>query len=243
MSNLLSTLARTLLLDETAYQEWRERPNLFLRGIVLIVLVSMIAGLLSFMITLWNEVRPINATAIGEEIQRSLEMQSRFNPSLRDPEVQKAVTEIMDTIVPMISDIADVPTPLPRGIGGFLRSLGRWLSQAAVAIGGWLFYGALVLIAANLLGGSAKLPDFLGMVSLYAVPGLLGLFQPIPCLGELLALVGAVWGIVVYIKATSVVTRLDAGRAILAVLAPAIALFVLAFLFALLWVFWLSFIF
>ena len=49
------------------------------------------------------------------------------------------------------------------------------------AWGGWMLYGVLVLIAANLLGGSAKIPDFLGMIALYAVPALLGVFSVIPC--------------------------------------------------------------
>ena len=238
MGNLLSTLARTLILDDSAYQEWRERPNLFLRGIVLIVLVSMIAGLLSFVLILWGEIRPV--AQVEREIRRSLEAQSRFNPYLQDPETQKMIT---DFVLPMVSDIANVRTPLPRGIGGFLKAISRWLSQAMISIGGWMFYGALVLIVVNLLGGSAKLPDFLGMVSLYAIPGLLALFQPIPCLGGLLTFVGAVWGILIYIKATSVIARLDAGRAIVAVIAPFIVLSLLAFLLALSWAVWLTFIF
>jgi hypothetical protein len=46
-------------------------------------------------------------------------------------------------------------------------------------------------------------------------------------LGALLAFVGTVWSIVVYMKATSVAGKLDTGRTILAVLAPLFSLIVL----------------
>jgi hypothetical protein len=122
-------------------------------------------------------------------------------------------------------------------------AVGSWLSRALVAIGGWLFYGALVLIAANLLGGSAKLPDFLGMVSLYAIPGLLAIVSPLfPCLC-IFGLIGAIWSIVVYVKATAVATGLDGGRAVLAVIAPAVVLWLLGMLVGALAVVWLAIIF
>jgi hypothetical protein len=132
---------------------------------------------------------------------------------------------------------------LPRGLVGFFNSFGSWLSRALTAIGGWLFYGVLVLLFVNLLGGSAKLPEFLGTVALYIVPGLLVLFQPIPCIGWLLALVGTIWSIVVYMKATSVASGLDTGRTILAVLAPIFALFVLGMVLVALVVLWFVIIF
>ncbi|NIV32097.1 MAG: hypothetical protein GWN58_22240, partial [Anaerolineae bacterium] len=113
---------------------------------------------------------------------------------------------------------------------GFLNAVGGWLARSVAAIGGWLFYGALVLIAVRLLGGKAKLPVFLGTVAVYIVPGLLAILQPIPCLGLVLALVGTVWSIVVYMKATSVVTGLDAGRSIVAVVAPILVITALSIL-------------
>ncbi len=243
MADLLRTLGRAMLLDDQAYQAWRERPNLFLRGIVLIVLVSLVAGILSFAVTLWLQIKPVDVASIEESIHQSLEWQLRFNPSFQDPAVRNMAEEMLNAIVPMITDIAAVQAPLPRGISGFLTALSQWLSRAMIAVGGWMFYGALVLIFVNLLGGSAKLPDFLGMVALYAVPGLLGLLQPIPCLGGTLVFIGTVWGIVVYIKATSVIGGLDAGRAILAVVAPIFVLFLLALSLVVLWGLWLGFIF
>ena len=223
MGSLLNTLWRTVILDDAAYQEWRERPNVFLRGIILIIVVSLVAGLISFAVNLVSQVQPVNV----DKMMADMTAWQEFVPVPLDPEFQEMWEGMVDVMVPMIRDLSEVRAPLPRGIAGFFNSFGTWLSRALTAIGGWMFYGVLVLLFVNLLGGSAKLPEFLGTVALYIVPGLLVLFQPIPCLGWILAFIGTVWSIVVYMKATSVAGGLDTGRTILAVLAPLFSLFVL----------------
>jgi hypothetical protein len=81
------------------------------------------------------------------------------------------------------------------------------------------------------------------MVSLYVIPGLLGLLRPVPCLGALLAFVGLIWGIVVYVKAISVASDLDVGRSVLAFFAPLIILVLLGILLATLIVVWMVIVF
>jgi hypothetical protein len=240
MGDLLSTVLRTAILDDSAFQEWQERPNVFLRGIVLIIIVSLVAGLAVFAVNLVAGVSPVDVAGIEEGIQQSLDWQYRLNPGMQDPEVQEIVEGVLDTIVPMVSELSDVDAPLPKGITGFFNAFGGWLSRALTAIGGWMLYGALVLIFVNLLGGSAKLGEFLGTVSVYVVPGLLGLFSPILCLGPLAAFIAMVWSIVVYIKATSVVGKLDGGRAILAVVAPFFCVLFLGILLAALLFLWIA---
>jgi len=242
MSAMLNTLLRTVILDDSAYQEWRERPNLFQRGIVLIAIVILIAGLIVFAVNLVNLVRAPNLDKIEAEIRQGFEMSTRFNPAMQNmpPEVQEMMDGMVEVIVPMVSDLSQIEAPLPRGISGFFQAAGAYLTRVLAALGGWLFYGALVLIAANLLGGSAKLPDFLGTVALYIVPGLLAVLRPIPCLGGLLALVGTIWSIVVYVKAVSIATDLDAGRSILAVFAPFIVMVLLGVLLSVMAVAWLA---
>jgi hypothetical protein len=239
MGSLLNTLWKTVILDDAAYQEWRERPNIFLRGIILIIVVSLVAGLLTFAFNLYNQITPVKADKIVENMTQW----QQWLPVELDPEFQEAWQGMVDVMVPMIRDLSEVQAPLPRGIVGFFNSFGSWLSRALAAIGGWIFYGVLVLLFVNLLGGSAKLPDFLGTVALYIVPGLLVLFQPIPCVGGILAFVGTVWSIVVYMKATSVAGNLDTGRTILAVLAPIVSIFVLGIVMAALVGLWFAIIF
>jgi hypothetical protein len=243
MGELLGTLFRTAILDDAAYEDWRERPNLFLRGLILIIAVSLIAGLISFAVSFVAQARPVDLTGIEDGIMESFEMQERFNPAFQDPEMRKMMEQMFDTIVPMVQDIAEIEAPLPRGITGFFKAFGAWLSRALTAIGGFLFYGALVLLFVNLLGGTAKLPEFYGMAALYIIPGLLGLLSPIPCLGALLVFIGMVWSIVVYIKATSVVSGMDGGRSVLAVLAPFFALVLLGVVLSILAVAWFAILF
>ena len=238
MSSLINTLWRSVILDDDAYRDWRERPNIFLRGILLILIITLIAELIPFAVNLWNQVTVPDARQIREQIRESMDLQYQFNPVYEDPEVREMAEESIDAMIGMITDIMAIRPPLPRGVSGFLTALGGWLTRAVGAIGGWLLYGAMVLICVNLLGGGATLREFYGTSALYAVPGLLAILQPVTCVGPLLALVGAIWSIVVYVKATSVVSDLDGGRATVAVLAPAIVLTLAALLLGLLVILW-----
>ena len=242
MGSLLNTLWRSVILDDGALQDWSERPNVFLRGIVLIILVTLVAEIIVFGVNLVNQVQPVDLTVIPEEMNRWYEDQSEWMPDM-DPEFRKFWEGTMDVMFPMFRELSEIDTPLPQGITGFFNAVGSWLARSVAAIGGWLFYGALVLIAVRLLGGRAKLPVFLGTAAVYIVPGLLAIFQPIPCIGILLALVGTVWSIVVYMKATSVVTGLDTGRSIVAVVAPFLAIAALSVLVFGMIMVWLAIIF
>jgi hypothetical protein len=243
MSSLIRTLWRTVILDDDAYREWRERPNLFLRGIVLILIITLIAELIPFVVNLSNQVSLPDPQGIGEQIRESLDLQYRFNPVYQDPEVREMVEGSIDALVPMITDIMGIQPALPRGVGGFLTALGNWLTRAVAAIGGWLFYGALVLLCVKLLGGTATLQEFYGTAALYVLPGLLAILEPVPCVGPLLALVGTIWSIVVYVKATMAASGLDGGRATVAVLAPAVVLALAGLFLGLLAVLWLIILF
>lgn len=247
MGSLVNTLLRTLVLDDSAYQEWRERPNLFLRGIVLIVLVSLVAGLISFAVTLVEQVKPVDIDEIEASIYESFEWQYQFNPSMQDPEVREMMDDMVDVILPMVADLSDVSTPLPRGINGFFTAVSGWLSRAVNgsiwSLLYWMAYGALMLIVVNLLGGSAKLTDFLGMTSLYVIPGLLLLLGWVPCVGLLLVLIGLIWSAIVCWKAVAVASGLDGGKALVALLAPVVVIVLLGMVMAALWFAWFAIIF
>lgn len=243
MNSLWGTLLRVTILDNNAYEEWRKRPNLFLRGIVLILVVSLAAGIVSFTVNLATLARPVNVAGIESEMKRWFETQSQFYPGMQAPEVREAMEEMMDSLIPMIRDIASIRSPLPRSLSALFQATGGWISRTLIAIAGWLFYGALVLVFVNLLGGTARLPEFLGMVSLYVIPGLLGILSPVPCLGTILVLVGALWGIIIYVKAVSFTTGLDIGPSILAVVAPLLVLVLLGLVVGVLLLFWLVLLF
>lgn len=243
MGSLLKTLWRAMILDDAAYEQWREPPNLFLRGIVLIIVVTLVAGLLSFAVDLVDRVSPVKLGDVEEGMREAYKWMTVLIPESDVAEFKEVWDEMFGIIPAMVRDVSAVKSPLPRGIVGFFQAFGSWVSRAATAIGGWMFYGVLVLIFVNLLGGSAKLPEFLGTVALYTIPGLLALLAPIPCLGWLLVLVAMVWSIVVYMKATSVAGNLDTGRTIVAVLAPFFSLIILGIVLGTLFGLWFALLF
>jgi hypothetical protein len=120
-------------------------------------------------------------------------------------------------------------------------------------LGGFLAYAIWVMLAAKLLGGTGRLQEFLGTTALSGLPYLLLVLEKVPCLGGLLGLVAWVWSTLIWIAATAVVhgwatpvppggTPLATaeggveryhvrwGKAILAVILPALALVVLGLL-------------
>ena len=138
MGSLLNILWKSVLLDDAAIREWHERPNVFLRGLVLIVLISLIAEIAVFGVNLVTQIQPVDLTSIPEDMSEWYELQDRWMPEM-GPEFRKAWEGMMDVMVPMFRDLSEIEAPLPRGIVGFLDAVGSWLARAVSAIGGWLF--------------------------------------------------------------------------------------------------------
>jgi hypothetical protein len=127
-----------------------------------------------------------------------------------------------------------LPRPLPKAIGGFLQTLGSWISAPFTHLGSWMGYAIWVLLFAKLMGGLGDTRRFLGLTALYAVPNLLGFFSFIPFLGGVIAFAGAVWGWVVFAKAVEQGQEFTMGKAILVAILPVIVMFVVIFLFTIL---------
>jgi hypothetical protein len=132
---------------------------------------------------------------------------------------------------------------LPRPVGQFFQALGGWAGRPLGMLGGFLAYAIWVMLAAKLLGGTGRLQEFLGTAALSGLPYLLLILEKVPCLGGLLGLVAWIWSTLIWIAATAVVHgwatplataeggveryQVRWGRAVLAVILPALALIVL----------------
>ena len=112
------------------------------------------------------------------------------------------------------------------------QALGGWVTGALGHLGGFLAYAVWVLLFARLMGGNGGVDRFLGLAALFAIPNLLSIFSPIPCVGPFLAFIGWLWGVAVYVKAVQVSQRLDTGKALLAVILPALILAVIVMIVA-----------
>lgn len=224
-----------------------ERPDAFMRGLLVVVAVALIAGLPALVSGIAAGFRP----AAIEPAEAQLNLTGAFDmmrPWLRASGLPEALIEQAveaaqgNTMMAgsVAAEIQQLPTALPRPVAQAFKSIGAWLSRpfagspfplAVASLATWLGYGILVMLFAKLLGGRGTLHGFFGATGFYAAPHVLGVFLPVPVLGAILSFVGVVWGLVIYCVATAASHRLSAGRALVAVFAPLIAVLALVALF------------
>lgn len=233
MAELIQICRGGLLLEDEAFYRLKRSADVFVRGLLIIVAVSLIVGLVTSAISFVREVTgPPPEVAIQEvkqNIRQGFQMAERFGAPI-DPEVEKVIETYMDAgfrIGARVAKVAKTTTPLPSPIGNLFEAVGKFVSYPFGWMATWMFYGLLVLVFAKLMGGRATIQQMLGTTSLVAVPHLLDLFAFIPCLGSLLSLVAFFWGLVIYVKATAVANEFGLGKAVLAVLLPIIIAFLL----------------
>ncbi len=238
MKEMLILMRDAALLREPAMEAFRDRKDAMKRGVAILLACFLIAGSLAGLINLVNNVRPFDAEQadqIRQQFSQSFD-QMEFYGTM-DPNAQVFLDQFsqdFETGLRMGVEIASVPAPLPKGVAGFFTALGGWVTTAFGRLMAFLAYGIWVLLFAKLLGGNGGVDRFFGLTALFAVPNLLGIFAPIPCVGPMIAFVGWIWGVVVYIKAVQVSQRFTTGRAIAAALLPAVILIVIAAIVALL---------
>ena len=228
MNSVLILMRDAALLREPALETFRDRKDAMKRGIAILLACFLIAGSLAALISLVSHVRPFGAEQADQIRQEVLQGFEQFELSgAMDQDAQLFIDQFKENLesgLRMGVEIASIPAPLPRGIAGFFAALGGWLTTAFGRLTAFLAYGIWVLLFAKLLGGNGGVDRFFGLTALFAVPNLLSIFAPIPCVGPMIAFVGWVWGVVVYIKAVQVSQRFTPGRAVVAALLPAVIL-------------------
>ncbi|NOZ27337.1 MAG: hypothetical protein GXP39_04695 [Chloroflexi bacterium] len=242
------TFRGVMTLRTETFVSFRDDPGGLRRGIVWLIAVTLIAGSLVFVTDLAQSLRPVEVQieAMQQGMEEGLRQMQRFMPpGSVPPEVLDQITEGFKVGVKIATEIASLPTILPRPIAAFLESLGEWWSTPFARMGRWLGYALWVMLAAKLLGGRGGLRGFLATTSLYAVPQVITILRPVPFLGALLGWIAAVWGWLIYVKATAVahgwvetvptesgevLERTRWGRAIAAVLLPLLVCVILALL-------------
>lgn len=232
MSALLITLRDIALLRTPAYEQFRDRKDAMKRGVLILLACFLLAGSVSSAVTFVQGVRVVDveeADRLSQEFQRSMELWQQTTPQ-QDESSQLFMEQFSDYFLRGMRiglAIDSLETPLPRGLARWFQALGGWVTGALAQLGAFLGYAIWVLLVARLMGGNGGVDRFLGLTALFAIPNLLSIFMPIPCVGPFLAFVGWLWGVVVYVKAVQVSQRLDLGRALLAAILPALILAVI----------------
>lgn len=225
------------------------RPDAFLRGFLLIVAIALIAGLPALVLDVAGGMQPEEQadalaarSSVREATERVMPLLERMGlpPGERD-QMLAQITQGFDLGLYIGAETAALPTALPEPFGAVFRAAGGWLSQpfadsgfplAAAVLGTWLGYGVWVMLCARLLGGRGTLHGFFGATALFALPHVLGVFGRVPVVGAILGFVAFVWGVAIYVKATSVSHQLPIARALMAVAAPVLVIMALIALLA-----------
>ncbi len=224
VGEMLQLARGALLLDTQTFAAQREAPDTFRKGVLLIVIITLLAGSLSFAVSTVKGFLPPKWDAQREKVGNQISQVFEFLPFEMDTKTERMVVGSIEAGLDIGFEIAQLPTPLPRPVKGFLQALGGWITAPLLRLGGWMGYAFWVLLVAKLLGGRATLSQMLGCTALYVAPQILTILQVVPCLGAILGFVAFIWGLVIYVKATAVANELSLGRALLAAVLPAAVL-------------------
>jgi len=231
----------SLLLRTASLAALRDRPDLFRQGLLILVAISLIVGLVGSATGLVSELQAPPPEEAGRQVRESFRqgMEQAWGTTNLPPEVERQIKEVFEAGLDIWLTIAKLPTPIPQPAGHILKAVGHFLSTPFDWLGGWMAYTLLVAIAAHLMGGRASVQQMLGLTAFYAIPHLLDILPPllglIPVAGpplqaltSVIVGVGAwVWGLLIYIAATTVASEFDWARGVLAVLAPVLLLIAL----------------
>ena len=231
MNDMLKTVWGVLTLKTATFERLRDDPNGIRKGVLLIAIISLFVAIPGFIDDLIQGSRPFDAAAIEREFMAGFEPAMQFWP----PEVREQFKGSIDVGLRIAASIAALPTRLPRPASAVLEALGNFLSRPFGWLGAWLSYLIWVMLFAKLLGGSGGIREMMATTSLFALPGVLGFFGFVPCLGFILWLIAFAWGVVIYTKGIAVANGFDGLKAVVAVFLPAVlaVLFALGLLFTL----------
>jgi len=234
IKGLLRTARGALLLDEETFMKFKASHNVFARGILLIVVVSLIVSLFGSAVHLVGGLTAPPFSVQRRSIEQEISRAFRSMPDM-DADMEMFEEMILDWTsigLDIAESIHRLPTPLPRPAGSILRAIGSAISAPLLRLSGWMFFTLIVFVVAKLMGGRATVQEMLGTTALYIIPHIAGVLNPITCLRTLAGVVATVWGIVIYVKATAVANEIDNGRAALAVFLPMLVpIFLLLVLF------------
>jgi len=227
MRELLQFAWDVLLFKDEAYAQHIARTDVLKRGLMLLVLVTLLTGVISLIVNLVGDLRPMSVAAQRQEAEQGIqEFTSALDALGRyldlSPDFEEQVLSYVQPGMEMGFRIAELPTRLPKPVGAILKDLGAFLSLPFSRLAGWVGYGIWVLLVAKLLGGRATAAQMLGATALYAVPHALDILGFVSCLGPVLGLVATVWGIAIYVKTLAVVNDFSMDRAIAATVLPAL---------------------
>ena len=212
LGNLWRLCWRALFLREDAYEEMRDTPGPFGRGLLFIILLGAIVAAIGVVGASLEWATTPDMGQLGQAVMQSW-MQG---PWVKDipPEALPEVKQTFDTVFSMIKNFT--PNPVMGLINIVLNPVGLIIA--------WLVYGLLAHLFARLLGGRGSLEQTYGTTALAVSPVALNVFKVLPYvqIGGL-----AIWGTVCNYLAIKSAHQLSPARAFWATVLPFVVLFLL----------------
>jgi hypothetical protein len=179
------------------------------QGIGMIVVLGLLAGVPTLLVNLW----------LGLSMGAAVPLAAAA-ASLADLVAGYAVNPIAGEIANTASLLAGIEPRMPGLLAALLSALGLWLNWPLGWLANWIIYGAVVAGLARLMGAPNNLQTLFAATSFTAAPLVLTGLGPIPFLGPLAVIAGAIWAFALYYQGVRRVTGLDAVRTLLSMLLP-----------------------
>lgn len=208
-----------LLFKPDLFERMRESPQVVREGLMIILLVGVLVGTIDGIRQFLGYLNPNQQIAqLREGLEQAIEQQALSAQTPQQRMVVGMMSDNLDPALDLAQEISMLPTPLPRPVSGLVRALGVVVSRPLDYLGGMLLAVVFTHIAAGWMGGQGSIQQMVGLGALSVAPHALDALAFVPCVGSGLATAAWVWGLAILVMATSVVHRLDYGRATFAVL-------------------------
>jgi hypothetical protein len=222
--NYFRLVIQALFLRNEAYEEMREAPNPFVKGLALIVVVAILFSLAGIVGDALEWATMPDLGKIQEEVWKEVRGGPWFDdiPPAQRAQAMAIAEQVYSTVWQITRSFT--PSPLSAAVGVITNPVGLII--------GWLIYGFLAHIFAKLLGGTGTFGQTYGTTALAVSPRILNLVTLLPY-----AVVGGVagtWALICNYLALKSAHRLTPARAFWATILPFVTLFVLMLLLSIL---------
>ena len=212
--------AKAILLRDAPYEEMRDAERSFLRGLLLILVISLSVALVAIVGEALQWATSPNPDDIQQVVWEGMTEMPWYAELERigETEILEAIKQQYDTVWQIIKFFA--PTPWGGVPGLIIKPLG--------ALVVWLVYGLLAYLFAKLLGGDGTLGQTYGCLALAISPQLVNLLDIFPYVNT--QGVAAIWAWVCGFIALKTAHRISGGRAFWAAVLPVIVMGLFFFL-------------
>lgn len=217
----MATALAALRFDAAALRRWSARRGALAWGLALLAAASLAAGTAT---GLANAQACLHRPPPGQAERRIAKgLDGWLARAPLPPDVRHELVLNTAAALELRAGLAALPRPLGRQVGCAVQGLGTALAAPYRRLALWLPYTLAVFAVARALGSRAGLAQTLAASSLYALPHLLDLLQPLPGWGPLAGALGFFWGVAIYAWAIGAVCGLGRARTAIALALPALA--------------------